>query len=415
VKPRRFPVLLSLLLASCGADEALNPESDVPAAELGTILETPLDELTRTEAEVLCREDARQTDWCGEIGFQQDTTERCREVVASCSAFGGEPPSVDCTGSDFGPPGTCPVPAGAYLDCARAWIAARSCDNVGLFLDAPPKCQDLMARCPRFSGVFVQQGAPPPCARVPGDTVEPIDDADDVYGADGCRPLPERLVVLGDSIAACSFLGEREACAPALLGEYLKTRYAPGLSVETKADGGTLTSDLPRQAREVAGGPGHVLVWVFSIGNDLLIQNLDFPAWEAAWTEVFAYFGDPARFPGGATFLLNTQYSPYDQCPDPPGPSTGISDAEEQQLQQINRRLFIDVAIRRADTVAVDHYPDWLGHGRNANILGCPHCQADNTAWLIDGVHPNLLGNSRIAAKAQVAADAMYGLACQQR
>jgi hypothetical protein len=186
--------------------------------------------------------------------------------------------------------------------------------------------------------------------------------------------------------------------------------------VESKAAAGAYTADLPAQARSVEGGSGHVLVWVFAIGNDLLERNIDYPRWESAWSEVFEYFADTARFPGGATFLLNTQYSPYDQCPDPLGPNSGITDAEEQNLQNINQRMFIDVAIRRPDTVAVDHYPDWLGHGGNADIRGCPHCQLDNTRWVIDdGVHPNAIGHARLADKARAAVDGMYGAACAGR
>ena len=37
-------------------------------------------------------------------------------------------------------------------------------------------------------------------------------------------------------------------------------------------------------------------------------------AGEAAWSEVFAYFTETTRFPDGVTFLLNGQYSIFDEC-----------------------------------------------------------------------------------------------------
>jgi hypothetical protein len=179
----------------------------------------------------------------------------------------------------------------------------------------------VVETCPQFANAFFQEGEPPACDRETSLSVQPIDDAKDVHGADGCRPLPERLIVLGDSIAACYFISRPSDCGPLRFGEYLKTRYAPDLTVENHARSGAFTAELPEQARTVEGGPGHVLVWVFAIGNDLITRRRDYPGWEAAWAEVFAYFGDKSRFPGGATFVLNTQYSPYDQAPILPGPT----------------------------------------------------------------------------------------------
>jgi hypothetical protein len=410
-----FALSILLLQAGCSSDEAVGGGEPPSDGDLATILEKTLEDLTPAESEALCREDNLRTDWCTELGVRQVTPERCREVVSSCDAVGAEPPAIDCAGIDFGPPGSCPVSVAEYLGCVHAWSAHRTCENVGRLVDPPEQCRRMVEVCPQFRNEFSQEGEPPACDRDRSLSVQPIDDAKDVHGADGCRPLPERLIVLGDSIAACYFISRSSDCGPLRFGEYLKTRYAPDLTVESHARSGAFTAELPEQARTVEGGPGHVLVWVFAIGNDLITRRRDYPGWEAAWAEVFDYFGDKARFPGGATFLLNTQYSPYDQCPDPPGPNTGISMTEEEWLQEVNRRLFIDVAIRRDDTVAVDHYPGWLGHGTNANIRGCPHCQADNTPWTIQDGHPNALGQSRIADKAQVAADGMYGLGCKAR
>jgi hypothetical protein len=240
---------------------------------------------------------------------------------------------------------------------------------------------------------------------------EPPDTNDDIYGFDGCRPLPVRYVILGDSIPFCYFIDLAE-CGPHIIGVELQSTVVPGLVVEWFAFPGTVTADLPAQARKVQPGPGHILVFVWAIGNDLLTRTEDYPAWEAAWSQVFAYFTDVANFPDGATFLLNTQYSPYDECGDPPGPKTGVPLADEIWLQEVNRRLFLDVADQRNDTVAVDHYPDWLGHGDNANILGCPHCRADNTSWMLDVFHPNAIGHRHIADKWRVVLERMYASSC---
>jgi hypothetical protein len=176
---------------------------------------------------------------------------------------------------------------------------------------------------------------------------------------------------------------------------------------------GSFVQDLPQQAAGVAGGPGHVLVWIFSIGNDLAsTRSTNYAAWEAAFAEVFDTFNDAERFPGGATFLLNTQYSPYDQCPDPPGPSWGIPMELEALLQEVNQRMFLDVAERRSDTVALDHYRPWLGHGINADNAGCPHCGADNTSWMFDNSHPNDIGYRQMADRWIATLDAMYEAGC---
>jgi hypothetical protein len=148
------------------------------------------------------------------------------------------------------------------------------------------------------------------------------------------------------------------------------------------------------------------------IGNDLLQGSTDWAGWEAAWSDVFAYFTDTSSFPDGATFLLNTQYTPYDECADPPGRLVGVPPETERLLREVNQRLFLDVAESRSDAVAIDHYPDWLGHGKHADIAACPHCGEDNTSWQSDGVHPNAIGNRHIADKWKVALERIYASTC---
>jgi hypothetical protein len=76
--------------------------------------------------------------------------------------------------------------------------------------------------------------------------------------------------------------------------------------------------------------------------------------------------------------------------------------------------FFLDVAEARADTVAIDHYPDFLGHGMNANIKGCPYCGPDNTAWVDGTYHPAEAGVEHVSDKWEVAFAQMLG-SCANR
>jgi hypothetical protein len=270
-----------------------------------------------------------------------------------------------------------------------------------LRIDIPAACASVVAECKRFEGAFSQDGKNPPCdPTVP----EPPDEDDDIFGADGCRTVPARFVVLGDSIADC-FIEPHATCASYMIADLLKQRYAPGLAFETHAMSGALTADLPVQARQVKDGPGHVAVWIWAIGNDLLSNNIDPPGWEASWREVFDYFTDTSRFPDGATFMLNGQYSAFDEC------GNETQTALEAAARAANKRLFIDVAIARPDTIAIDHYPDFLGHTGHAGEQGC-HCRTDASYWLQGGPHPNTLGYAHITEKWRVAMEGLYGKAC---
>jgi hypothetical protein len=271
---------------------------------------------------------------------------------------------------------------------------------------SPTDCASLSARCPALASSFHIAGKPLPCT--PEESAgKPVHTGDDIYGADGCRPVPARFIVLGDSIADCTGV-TGDGCAPDLIVAYLQTHGAPDVVLETHAKDGAVVADLRQQAEEVQGGPGHVYVWTYAIGNDLLAGNPDGATLVEGYASMFDYFTDSDRFPEGATFLLNTQYNPKDEC-TPPGVMRrpGI----DALIRQLNQQVFIDVAEARDDTVAVDQLPDFLGHGDNADITGCPYCGADNTPWLFS-IHPNALGHAHIAAKWEVALAAMLGPGC---
>jgi hypothetical protein len=249
---------------------------------------------------------------------------------------------------------------------------------------------------------------PEPCDPDAG-AGEPPDTNDDIYGIDGCRPMPARLIVLGDSIAT-SFGADSPLT--------MKLReFVPSLAFELHAEAGSQMVHLPAQARRAAPGPGHVFVFIWSIGNDLgvglLEPNADLTARQTAFAETLGYFSDSGRFPGGVTFLLNTQYVTRDNC-DAPGALPGRNPEVVQRLLDLNEIFFLDVAEARPDTVAIDHYPDFLGHGANANIKGCPYCGRDNTQWTDRlGIHPNGAGTAHIAEKWEIAFAAMLGPSCR--
>jgi hypothetical protein len=410
-----------LLSSACSTDNATSPTppadagSDAPVEEAGppvdldAISERALDTLSREEAQALCEADARRADRCRELGVSStQTPAECEEYVTACKAGGNAvDPATLCRGVTFGPPGTCQVSVGEYLRCADAWKDAVKCSEAGYMIEPPAACAGVVAGCARFADQFSLPGRPYPCDSDAG-AGRPPDTDDDIHGLDGCRPRPAKLVILGDSVASTTELQR-------LLGERLRA-LSPNLVVDAHALGGTLVAALPGQARKVAPGAGHVFVFIWSIGNDMQTTDLvtnpnsSLAPLHASFDEVFAYFGDKSLFPDGATFLLNTQYWPFDQC-DLPGTRRDPGPVLLQRFLQINQGMFLDVAQARPDTIAIDHYPDFLGHADNANIRGCPHCGADNTPWTVIA-HPNAAGSAHIADKWAVAFEKMLGASC---
>jgi lysophospholipase L1-like esterase len=331
---------------------------------------------------------------------------------------------------DFG--ASCAATVDQYLSCIEDWNANLDCAAIGFMgwgtPDVRPGCLALLNACPQF---IPEYGDPayfvPHCDKATSPVR--VDTDDDIRGIDVCRPVPTRMVVLGDSIASCLFSFDPDGstiCAPDLIADYLRAHYAPTLEYESHAYPGAVTADGLTQAEAVTPGPGHVLVWVYLGGNDIApcvlpdmqqamtcVDNV-IASLTSEWKPIVDYFSDPARFPDGVTFMLNTQYGLKDECQNPGAAFLGTTPELDQKLQEYNQRLFIDPALARLDTVAVDQYPDWLGHGAFADNARCPHCyRDDNTRWLFfDGVHPNATGQRHIASKWEIAIDRIYG-ACK--
>ncbi len=92
-------------------------------------------------------------------------------------------------------------------------------------------------------------------------------------GASGTStPKPARMIVLGDSIVACSNVGGPMGadCSIKKLFDYVKATYAPDLTYENDAAPGAVSDDVPsKQLGTVTTGPGHALVVVYIGGNNL--------------------------------------------------------------------------------------------------------------------------------------------------
>jgi lysophospholipase L1-like esterase len=428
---RHLCVLILLVVAGCesGSLTGAAPEparGDVSAREDSLRRSPPtlsgeqlIAELDGREARVLCEQAGRSIDLCAATAARQGAPRSCTATLESCRAQ--DPgPTTDCRDARFDFPEPCTATVQEYLQCVKARSDQQNCSFDVVFVPSPEECLPLLQKCPYLQSEFGSISAIVP--RCAADSPVRVDDNDDIVGLDCGRPRPTRMVTLGDSIAWC-FLPDFTTCAPTVIAEYLREHYAPELQYQSVAVPGAITADVLGQARLVPPGPGHLLVWIYVGGNDLArcaqptlpptqacIENL-MAALPGRWSEVFAYFTDSERFPDGVTFMLNTQYSLFDQCRHALGPER-LAFAEAT-LQRFNRDIIMQSALDRADAVAIDQYPDFLGHAGNANRRGCPHCSRDdNSYWLFDGTHPNKRGGQHIADKWKVAIDRAYGGSC---
>jgi lysophospholipase L1-like esterase len=256
----------------------------------------------------------------------------------------------------------------------------------------------------------------PPAA---SDASGPADAGTPPPPATGTRPAPTRLIILGDSIVACLGVGDKNgpACSPNKLHQYLAAGVAPGISYENEAVSGAQAADVPaQQLPRVHGGPGHALVVVFVGGNDLrpyMIASDTAAAAgfatvttnvTAAWTKVFAFFADKARFPDGTTVLVNNQYDPFDGCTAPP---FFVSPRKAALLGTYND-LLAKLA-RESGGVLIDQFSPYLGHGHHYAVASCPHYQKGAQPFMNDLIHPNVAGHNNLFLQWKQVVDGFYG------
>ena len=238
----------------------------------------------------------------------------------------------------------------------------------------------------------------------------------------GCQPTATRMVILGDSIAACAGVGGKDSndCAPKRLNDHFAATYGP-LTYENLSQGGAVTSDIPQyQLPDInVGIPGHVLVMIYIGGNDLAgyifgsdqaaidgWNDTTGPEVAAAWEEILAFLGDPANFPDGVTLLMNTQYNPFDDCTAPP---YFVSETKIELLHAHNQAL-IDRANSQPWGFIADQHPSYLGHGHYVNDASCPYYDESFDGWMGDLIHPNVLGHHHLTeVMIEVAELEIYG------
>jgi hypothetical protein len=262
----------------------------------------------------------------------------------------------------------------------------------------------------------------------PGDSTGE-DTEEEAPGTTGaCEPeaAPERFIVFGDSILACSTINggkSGEDCSARIVHEYLDEHVAPGITYENHAVGGARTADIIGQMAGVdatASGPAIVLLGIG--GNDLqpfllmsddqamdafddLSQSLD-----ESWDEILDWLYDDAHFPDGFTLVVDNQYNPFDDCTA--DPYSFMSPLKTELLGVFNDR--IDERLESHDNAHVsDLYLAFLGHGHHWQTEGCPHTQEGNEYWMIGGVdliHPGVEGHAGIAVEVESVLDGL--LAC---
>ena len=239
-----------------------------------------------------------------------------------------------------------------------------------------------------------------------------------------CAPAPSRLVVLGDSIAACSGVGGKTGanCSARKYHDHLEARFGSTIAYQNLSVPGAVTAGVVNDQLATIddGEPGHVVVLIYIGGNDLqpyifisdqAAQNRfdsDMPRILGHWDTILDYFDDSERFPDGVTVMMNTQYNPFDDCTASP---YNLSALNIDLLHQFNDNLKT-LADARANVVITDQHASYLGHGHHYNVTSCPHYQPGLASWMADLIHPNVAGHAHLADEWQATADRMYS-ACQ--
>jgi lysophospholipase L1-like esterase len=235
-----------------------------------------------------------------------------------------------------------------------------------------------------------------------------------------CVAAPARIVVLGDSITACSVIGGPMAadCVSKQFSDYVIAHYGPGATYENYAVGGAQLKDIAGQMATVPATQGPTLMMLFIGGNDLTpyLTQSDAAAM-AGWTgtvepmmqsvydATFAALGDSTKFPGGATLLMNTQYNPFDDCTASP---YNISPAKTEILHEFNAKIETIAGAHGAGAIVVDQHAPFLGHGHHYQVTTCPYYMANATPYMQDLIHANAAGNAVLAGVDNGGADRLY-------
>jgi lysophospholipase L1-like esterase len=235
-----------------------------------------------------------------------------------------------------------------------------------------------------------------------------------------CLPKPTRLIVFGDSIAACFGVGGKQSndCAPKIVQQYISDTYGP-VSYENLAVNGDRTTHVPdQQLPGMEVGPGHALVMIYIGGNDLAQyifssddeavnawENTTGPEVAQKWEEIFDFLEDPANFPDGVTLLMNNQYNPFDDCTAPPYES--VTPIKTMLLHQHNDAL-AERAAAHDIAFITDQHSSYLGHGHHFDDSSCRSYIEGGQGWMFDIIHPNVAGHRNLADEMQLVVDSFY-------
>jgi lysophospholipase L1-like esterase len=235
-----------------------------------------------------------------------------------------------------------------------------------------------------------------------------------------CAPAPTRVVVIGDSITACSVIGGPMAadCVSKQFSDYVIAHYGPGASYENYAVGGAQLADIAGQMANVPATQGPTLMMLFIGGNDLTpyLTQSDAaamtgwtgtvePMMQSVYDTTFAALGNAAKFPGGATLLMNTQYNPFDDCTAAP---YNISQAKTTILHEFNDKIKTIAEAHADGAIVVDTHSPFLGHGHHYNVTTCPYYMANAAPYMQDLIHANAAGNAVLAGVDNGGADRLY-------
>ena len=237
-----------------------------------------------------------------------------------------------------------------------------------------------------------------------------------------CAPAPKRIIVLGDSITACTVVTPDHAqspnCVSKQFSDYVIAHYGPGASYENYAVGGAKLAGIAAQLTQIPAAPGPALVTLFIGGNDLspYIFGADMAAM-TAWTQtvepklvsvydaIFAALADTTKFPDGATLLMNSQYNPFDDCAAGP---YNVSLGKSAVLKLFNDRVAAIAAAHGDAAILVDQHTPYLGHGHCYAQSSCSHYMANAAPFMADLIHANAAGNAALAVVANSGADRLY-------
>lgn len=238
-------------------------------------------------------------------------------------------------------------------------------------------------------------------------------------GPHHCATAPSRVVVIGDSIVACSVVGgpQNANCMSKQFSDYVIAQYAPGAVYQNYAVGGAKLADIAGQLNNIPNGTGAALVMIYIGGNDLspFIFQSDAQA-QQGWVQIqqqldsvyaatFSALANTTKFPGGATLLMNTQYNPFDDCTASP---YNLSATKIGILHMFNDKVTAIGNAKGDAAIVVDQHKPYLGHGHHYNVTTCPFYMAGATPFMQDTIHANAAGNVDLANVAKAGADALY-------